>query len=175
MIIAPFREGGFWPEGARGGFLEGVGVGAAVPLSGEAVSLAAARATISELQTKNVIRHIWEQGARLKDGFNVLAREFGTSNFAECVGLPPRTLVMFRDENGNESLVLKSLFQQECLKRGVLFTGSHNVFFSHSSSDIDDTLRVYRTALGILAEAIREDNAQQRLEGEIVSPVFRRA
>ncbi len=142
---------------------------------GETVSLAAALATIKETRDKNVINHLWEQGQKLKDGYNVLARKFGVECYTECIGLPPRTVTTFKDETEKESLVLKSLFQQECLKRGVLFSGSHNVCYSHSNADIDHTLRVYRTAMEILAESIQRGDVMQRLEGEPVQPVFRQA
>ena len=140
---------------------------------GETVSLAAGIATINEMRQKDVIGHLWEQGQKLKDGYNVLAREFGVERYTKCNGLAPRTVVTFKDEPDPESLVFKSLFQQECLKRGVLFGGGHNVCYSHSSADIDHTLRVYRTAMEILAEAIKSGDAALRLEGGPVEPVFR--
>lgn len=141
---------------------------------GETISLAAAVATIAEIRRQNVIGHLWEQGTKLKDGYNVLAREFGVDAFTRCIGLPPRTVITYKDENGEESLVFKSLFQQECLKRGILFSGGQNICFSHSDADIDYTLRVYRTALEILAGTIKCGDAAQRLEGEPVQAVFRK-
>ena len=125
------------------------------------------------MQNENVIGHLWNQGRKLKDGYNVLSREFGISEQTRCLGLPPRTVITFEDGFGEESLTFKSLFQQECLKRGVLTTGSHNVCYSHSDKDIDYTLKVYRTVLEILSQAIREGDAEQRLEGEPLQPVFR--
>lgn len=142
---------------------------------GETLSLAAVMSTIAEIREKNVIGHLWEQGQRLKDGYNVLAREFGVQSYTECIGLSPRTIIAFKDEAEAESLVLKSLFQQECLKRGVVFSGGQNVCFSHTNADTEHTLRVYRTAMEILAEAIRADDVHNRLEGEPVQPVFRKA
>jgi glutamate-1-semialdehyde-2,1-aminomutase len=142
---------------------------------GETLSLVAALATIAEMREKNVISHLWEQGRRLKDGFNALAREFGLERRANCVGLPPRTVITFNDETGGESLVLKSLFQQECLKRGVLFSGSQQICYSHTEADIDCTLRVYRTVMNILADAIQSESTLQMLEGEPVQPIFRLA
>jgi glutamate-1-semialdehyde-2,1-aminomutase len=142
---------------------------------GEALSLAASLATMKEIAEKEVIAHNWEQGGKIKDGLNVLAREFGMENFVRCCGLPPRTVVSFFDESGRESLLVKSLFQQECLKRGVLFSGGQNICFSHSDEDVEHTLRVYRAALEITAEAIRRNNVEEMLEGEPVQPVFRRA
>lgn len=142
---------------------------------GETLSLAATMVTITEMQEKNVIGHLWEQGQKLKDGYNVLARQFGVDHYTECIGLPPRTVITFKDKAGAESLVFKSLFQQECLKRGVLFSGSQNICYSHSNADIEQTLRVYRAAMEVLADAIKAGDALQRLEGEPVQPVFRRA
>ncbi|HEY2990939.1 MAG TPA: aminotransferase class III-fold pyridoxal phosphate-dependent enzyme [Candidatus Binatia bacterium] len=141
---------------------------------GEALSLAAAKATVAEMREKNVIAHLWEQGQRLKDGYNVLVRAFGVERNTECVGLPPRTVTVFKDDTGTESLLLKSLFQQECLRRGILFSGGHNLSFSHSHDDIDRTLRVYRSAMEVLAQAIRYGDAPERLEGEPVKAVFRK-
>jgi glutamate-1-semialdehyde-2,1-aminomutase len=141
---------------------------------GETLSLAAAQATIAEMREKNVIAHLWEQGQRLKDGYNLLARAFGVERNTQCVGLPPRTVAVFKDDSGAESLALKSLFQQECLKRGILFSGGHNLCLSHSHDDIDRTLRAYRSAMEVLAEAIRHGDASAKLEGEPVKAVFRK-
>lgn len=140
---------------------------------GEALSLAAAVATITELRTRPVIAHLWQQGKKLQDGFQALAQEFGLERFATCVGLPPRTVITLTDERGAESLILKSLFQQECLKRGVLFSGNQNICYSHSDEDLERTLEVYRDALEILVESIKANDTLQRLEGEPVQPVFR--
>jgi glutamate-1-semialdehyde 2,1-aminomutase/spore coat polysaccharide biosynthesis protein SpsF len=142
---------------------------------GEALSLAASLATMKEIAEKEVIAHNWEQGGKIKDGLNVLARQFGVEMFVRCAGLPPRTVVNFFDESGRDSLLVKSLFQQECLKRGVLFSGGHNLCYSHSNEDIEFTLRVYRAAMEIVGDAIRRNKVEAMLEGRPVQPVFRRA
>lgn len=142
---------------------------------GETLSLAASVATIKEMQENDVIGHLWEQGQKLKDGYNVLTREFRVEEYTQCIGLPPRSVITFKDETGTASLALKSLFQQECLRRGVLFSGGQNICYSHSNADIERTLRVYRTAMEILAEAIQSGDVLQKLDGEPVQPVFRQA
>lgn len=142
---------------------------------GEAVSLAAAKATIREMVDKNVIAELWSSGRQIKDGFNVFAEHFGIAANAHCQGLSPHTVSLFKDAEGRESLELKSLFQQECLKRGVLFLGPQNISYSHSSADIERTLLVYRTAMEICAIALREGDVVGRLEGPVVQPVFRSA
>jgi len=141
---------------------------------GETLSLAAALATMKEIAEREVIAQLWEQGLKLLDGVNLLARQFGVEREVRCQGLPPRTVISFYDDSGRESLLLKSLFQQECLKRGVLFSGGQNISFSHSNADIEYTLRVYRTALEILCDAMRQDKVIEKLEGAPVQAIFRR-
>ncbi len=141
---------------------------------GEAVALAAAQVTLEKIRGSGVA-HLWSQGQRLKDGLNVLARFFKLQQTVECVGFPPRTVVQFRGKNEAESLALKSFFQQECFKRGVLFTGVHLPSVSHGEQEIDQVLRVYRSALEGLAGALQGGNLEQKLEGKPVQPVFRQA
>ena len=142
---------------------------------GEAVSLAAARATIAKLREKNVIEHLWRQGARLRDGYNALAREAGLPGRTRCIGYPPRTVLTFTDGAGAESLAMKSFFQQEMIKRGILIAGGFNLCYAHSDDDIRRTLDACRDALAILARALAEGRVEASLEGPVIQPVFRSA
>ena len=142
---------------------------------GEIVSISAAIATIKEIREKKVIPYIWEQGRKIKDGYNVLARGYGLEKYTQCIGLYPRTVVTFKNLKNEDDLPLKSLFQQECIKRGILFTGSHNISFSHSNKDVDYTLRVYNSVLKIIKDAVSGNKIQELLKGSPVKPVFRRA
>lgn len=140
---------------------------------GETLSLAAAAATLRELRARPVIDHLWAQGQRLQDGYNMLAEYYGVARYTSCAGLPPRTIVAFRDHSGKESLLIKSLFQQEVLKRGILFAGYHNICYELTPDDVTYTLRVYRSALEILAKALSSGDPLRYLEGQPVQPVFR--
>lgn len=142
---------------------------------GETVGLAASKATINKLRATNTIAHLWEQGQRLKDGYNVLAKHYGVSHLTECVGYAPRTVMTFKNEKGEESLLYKSFVQQECLKRGILYSGGQNLSLSHKDADIEATLRVYRTVLELFATAVQAGEVAQRLEGPPVQAVFRKA
>jgi len=140
---------------------------------GEIVSIMAAIATIQELQRKKVIEFLWEQGRKIKDGYNVLARQYELEPYTRCVGFPPRTVIEFKNERGEDDLILKSLFQQECIKRGLLFTGTHNICFSHSNRDIEYTLKVYRTVLEIILSARKKNRIRKLLKGDPIVPIFR--
>ena len=141
---------------------------------GEAASLAAALATVREMCDKPVIPHLWRQGERLRDGFNALARAAGLGRHAECVGYPPRTVITFADPAGGDPAVLKTLFLQEAIKRGILLGGGMNVSFSHDDDDVTRTLAAYEAALAEVAAAVKAGDAARRLQGRVVEPVFRK-
>jgi len=141
---------------------------------GECLSLAAAKATLTELQNRNVIPYLWENGTRLQEGFNRLASDYAMQKYVECVGLPPRTYPVFQNIGDTPALVVKSLFQQEVIKRGVLaISAGHCMCFSHTVDDIEYTLGVYQEAFDILAKAAREGTIAKQVEGRPVQPVFR--
>jgi glutamate-1-semialdehyde aminotransferase/spore coat polysaccharide biosynthesis protein SpsF (cytidylyltransferase family) len=140
---------------------------------GEAVSLAAALATIREMQEHDVVGHLWQLGATLKDGYNVLARELGLGGITWCEGLPPHTVMRFEETELASGSVLRSLFQQEVVSRGILFLVGINTSYSHSESDVERTLRVFRAGLEKVAQAIDSGDPTKWLKGEPVRPVFR--
>ena len=142
---------------------------------GEALSLAAARATIAKLREKNVIEHLWRQGTALRDGYTALAREHGIAGRTRCIGFPPRTVLIFTDAAGADSLAMKSLFQQEMIKRGILTSGGFNLCYAHSDEDVRRTLAACGDALSVLARALAEDRVEAALEGPAIQPVFRSA
>lgn len=141
---------------------------------GETLGLAAAKATITEMRTKPVLQHIEEVGCILLDGFNQLSSAAGFQGMIECVGLGPRSFVTFASIGDAPPLVVKSLFQQEVIKRGILsISAGHCPSFSHSREDIDRTLVAYREAFAVLREAAAAGAIAERLEGRPVLPVFR--
>lgn len=141
---------------------------------GDCLALASAKATLHELETKPVIQHIWEQGSRLSEGLNRLIFDLDLQRIMECVGLAPRTFLVIRDHEGTPSLVMKSLLQQEMVKRGVLAVSAGNcISFSHSLDDIEYTLGAYQEALEYLSDSIRQNRVLERLEGCPIQPVFR--
>jgi len=140
---------------------------------GEALSMAACIATINELRDKNVPQYLDEKGALLKDGYNSLAIETGMDIYTRCIGYNCRSMVTFTPEAGN-GLEVKTLMQQEMIKRGILWAGFHNMCFSHSDEDIAYTLSAYRDVMPIMKEAIQSGNVKQYLKGEVLEAVFRK-
>ncbi len=139
---------------------------------GEALSLAAVKATITEMIEKNVILYLWVMGARLKEGYNAIAKEYGM-DYTRSVGYDFRSMVTF-DNTAGDPLELKSFVQQELIKRGILWSGTHNMCFSHKESDIEYTLDAYRQVLLLLKESVEKDTVHQNIKGSPIQPTFRK-
>ena len=139
---------------------------------GEALSLAATKATIEELRDKNVPKFLNNQGQKLKDGYNTIVQKLGM-DYTKAVGYNWRSMATFEDKAG-DPLVQKSLMQQEMIKRGVLWQGFHNMSFSHTDADVDYTLQALEESLAVLKNAVQKNSLKEMLRGEPVLPVFRK-
>ena len=139
---------------------------------GEALSLAAVKATIEELRGKNVIKFLDDQGKNLKDGYNSIVNKLGL-DFTRTIGYNWRSMATF-DEKAGDPLIQKSLMQQEMIKRGVLWQGFFNISFSHTDRDVDYTLQALEESLSVLKKAVQENRLKESLHGIPVQPVFRK-
>ncbi len=140
---------------------------------GEALSMAAAMATIHEMIEKNVPAALAAKGKTLREGYNVLVAKHHLSSVTTCQGFDCRTIITFNASAG-DPLILKSFVQQEMIKRGILWGGFHNVCFTHTDEDIQKTLAAYDEVLALLANALNENNVAQQLRGKPVEAVFRK-
>lgn len=142
---------------------------------GDCVGLAAAKACIPKLKREKVPEHLWRVGATLKDGYNKLAEQHGLADFTQCIGYPCRTIVSFDGHGRFDTLEMKSYFQQELIRRGILWTAYHALSWSHKDTDIAQTLNAYEDVLMLFKKVI-DSNATLRplIEGEPVKPVFRK-
>lgn len=143
---------------------------------GEALSLAAADATLRALRAREVPMRLDRLGARLREGFGARAAAAGV-DFARCVGFGARTMVAFSATGratGLAPLELKSLAQQELLLRGQLWTGFHTLSAAHGEREIEALLAAWEDALSTLREAADRRDVRARIRGKPVEPVFRR-
>ncbi len=138
---------------------------------GETASIASAIATIEYLKNHEVISYIWGQGRKLKEGIEKLIKDKEMEDIAFVKGYDVRFLMDFKGDN---ALKLKTLFQQECGKRGLLFTGSHNMALPHEDKIIEKTLEIYDEVLDIVKFAVEYQMVDELIEGQILQPVFRK-
>ncbi|MCX8060021.1 MAG: aminotransferase class III-fold pyridoxal phosphate-dependent enzyme, partial [Aquificaceae bacterium] len=138
---------------------------------GETASILSAIATIEYMREHRVIDHIWKQGKKLKEGIEELIQDKEMEDIAFVKGYPVRFVLDFF---GEESLKLKTLFQQECAKRGLIFTGAHNMALPHDDEVVQKTLEVYDQVLDIVKFAVEYSMVDELLEGRVLEPVFRK-
>lgn len=139
---------------------------------GEALSLAASKACIEFIRDREVTAYIAALGQRLSDGLKLLKADLGL-DFVSVAGYPFRTLLSFAPFAG-DPLEMKTLVQQELLRRGILWSGTQNLCFSHTPADIDYTLAAFSESLAVLRAAVAAGDVAQRLQGEVLQPVFRK-
>lgn len=138
---------------------------------GETASIASAIGTVEYIRDNEVIPYLWRQGQKLKEGIQKLIEDKDIEDIAFVKGYAVRFLLDFR---GDDSLKLKTLFQQECAKRGLLFTGGHNIALPHEDEIIEKTLKVYDEVLDLIKYAVEYNIVDELLEGQVLQPVFRK-
>jgi glutamate-1-semialdehyde aminotransferase/spore coat polysaccharide biosynthesis protein SpsF (cytidylyltransferase family) len=142
---------------------------------GEAASLAAAMATLDVMERENYWQHVWKQGAKLQHAYRELAGQHRLTELTDCGGLPPWTVITFQDSQPWSALQLKSLFQQEMIRHGILFSGSQFISLAHSDDDIERTIHAYGEAFRVLRFALDCTAVDYFTQGEPIELIFRRA
>jgi glutamate-1-semialdehyde 2,1-aminomutase len=141
--------------------------------AGETASMAAAMKVLDILENSDALGRMEANGRTLQDGVTVMAREAGLPERFKCIGRPTWSLLKFLEADGSDSPVLKNLFQQEVIKRGVLLLATHNLTAAHDGAAIHQTLEVYAAVIKTLADWLQDANPQRFLEGQMSQPVFR--
>jgi glutamate-1-semialdehyde aminotransferase len=141
--------------------------------AGEVASMAAAMKVLDILEQTDALARLESNGRTLQDGITAMAKEAGLGQRIRTMGRPQWSLMRFTDQNGADSPLLKNLFQQEAVKRGVLLLVTHNMTAAHDPSAIHQTLETYAEVLKTLALWVEDSNPARFLEGLMTQPVFR--
>ena len=141
--------------------------------AGEVASMAAAMKVLDVLESTDALARIDANGRSLQEGLNALAKLAGLQDRIKCIGYPSWSLIRFLDADGKDSLLVRSLFTQECAKRGVLLLATHNMTAAHDPLAIEQTLRVYAEVCKTIAKWLSDGSPERFLEGHIIEPVFR--
>jgi glutamate-1-semialdehyde 2,1-aminomutase/spore coat polysaccharide biosynthesis protein SpsF len=141
--------------------------------AGEVAAMAAALKVLDILEATDALQRMEAYGRTLQEGFNALARLAGLESRLQCVGWPQWSLLRFKDAEGKDSLLVRSLYQQEVVKRGVLQLVTHNMTAAHDAAATDQTLEVYAAVMKTLAGWHSDPDPARFLEGPMIQPVFR--
>jgi glutamate-1-semialdehyde aminotransferase len=139
---------------------------------GEACSIAAAIATVKELEEKRdeIYPHIWKFGDILRIGFNDAAARIGIDT--DMFGMAPRHNIRF---NTDDPSGCKDLFHQEMVKRGILIGTQIYVTWAHKEKHIVKTIDAMYDSLKIVAKADSEKDIDKYLEGERSAAIFKKS
>jgi len=145
-----------------------------ITYGGEALSLAAAKATLETYRDQPVIATLWERGARLREGLTRAARE---AELAFVVtGFDPMTAMQFVDLDLEIERDAWSFVLQEMADRGVLLRrgGLNFVSFSHTVADIDEVIAAAGEVFPLLAGHLADGSVREHLRVRETATAYRR-
>lgn len=143
-------------------------------MGGETLSLAAAEAVLAKLKREPVIDTMAQRGRKLTDGLQALIDKNDAGEFMSLSGNPVWSFVNLADTNGCTTFDIKTLWMQEMLVRGILSTGTHNLCYAHTDSDMDAVLAAYEEVLPILRQAVSHGSVRPFLKNcEPLVPLFK--
>jgi glutamate-1-semialdehyde 2,1-aminomutase len=140
---------------------------------GEALSLAAAKATLTKLRDEPVVATLTARGQTIVDGTRRIIREAKLADILSVSGHPAWSFLNIRDGRGATAFEIKTLWLQEVLERGILSVGSHNVSFAHSQSDVETLLKVYAEVLPMIGRVLDQGKLRVTLRCEPLVPLFK--
>jgi len=114
--------------------------------AGEALSIAAAIATLRIMKREAVHAHIWRMGERLMAGFDAMLQRIGVEGHA--AGLPVGSFLRF-DHPTDPSYHgrLEYLWHRELYREGIFASLRWFICYSHKEADIDEALEKAERAL----------------------------
>ena len=139
---------------------------------GEALSLAAAIATIDKIEREGVIDRLWATGGELMSQARARIAAAGLSDVVGLTGAAPWAILTYKDHAKASKEAIKTLLLREMIAAGVLINASYNVCFAHSPADISRVLAAYDHALAVLCEALDRGDIERRLGNQVIRPVF---
>jgi glutamate-1-semialdehyde 2,1-aminomutase len=130
-------------------------------LNGNPVAATAGLATLAELRKPGAYAKLFATGTRLRDGLAALVPKHGMP--AQVSGEAPVFDIIFTDSpvvDYRATLTADrrriALFNEECLKRGVVkAVNKIYVSLAHTDADVDETLGIFDAALAAVAARTR--------------------
>ena len=150
------------------------GVFISTTFGGDALSMAAALATISILEKPGFYEYIWKLGTMMKEGVSALISKHKLEKVVSVVGLAPHCGVAFEDSGKLSYLDINSIYSQELVTSNILAHTICNLNSSHTEKEIDTYLKATDRAFALIRKAIDKGSVEGILIGERIDPVFKR-
>ncbi len=140
---------------------------------GDLLGIAAANAVMDVFEREPVLECVEQTGGALIAGVLELSKKHRLEQHIGIEGYSGRNVMTFKGD-GAEGLLLKSIFQQEALRHGVLAAGWHAPSYAHTMDDVRKTLDAYDEAFATIARGLNTKDLRGLLHGQQVQPVFRK-
>lgn len=139
---------------------------------GETLSLAAAKTTIEKLRDDRAIETLWNRGRWLWDRISKLLCRYELLEWFRLEGPYCRFAVTPLSSGGVDVPAVRSVLQQELMRRGILFGGVHVFSAAHDERALEQTVAAYEDALPEMGRTLRTGRVEDYLEGPAIQPVF---
>jgi glutamate-1-semialdehyde 2,1-aminomutase len=140
---------------------------------GETSSIAAGLATMDEFEKHNVVQHNQSVGQRFIDKTKQLLSNWNLTEYIDQLQFNWHASMGFRNAGKEPSWEMRTLFNQEMIRRGVLFQGIFCPNFSHGNEEVDYIIEAMDETLSVYKRALEEGH-EKYLTGEAIKPVFRK-
>ena len=140
---------------------------------GEALSLAAASATIAKVRDANVPAALERKGKMLTEAVEAEIVTNGLTGVIGLAGHPCWKILTVQDHEKARKEAIKTLLVKEMMARGVLVNASHNLCFAHDRADLEQVVAAYRDVLPMVAEELSTGRLEERLSCPVIEPVFK--
>ncbi len=141
---------------------------------GEALSLAAARATIAKSERLEVPERLALLGKRLMAAATETIDRCGLSAQIGIGGAAWWPRVVLKSGSPADKVVLTSLIRQEAAAHGLLMGAAFNLCLAHDDPQVfEQILARWQGTMVAVAEAVDSRDPASRLRGEAVQPVFK--
>jgi glutamate-1-semialdehyde 2,1-aminomutase len=140
---------------------------------GETLSLAAAKAVLSKINQRPVIKTLKERGEQILSSTLDLIKSHGLSEIVKISGHPSWSFLKFENCKPFSALEIKTLFIQEVFQRNIYALGTHNLSYAHTKTDIKTLAKCYDEVFRILARSISKSEVRKRLHCKPLKPLFR--
>ena len=139
---------------------------------GEAVGLAAAVTTLTELRKRNTAETLATNGAALKERLNAVAEEVGVA--IRCTGIDYHPHLEFPVEDPTLNNKIGTLYVQEMAKRGNHGYTSFYLNESQGETEIGMVADAAKEVFTLIGETIEDGRIDERLEAQERQEFFRR-
>jgi len=142
-------------------------------MGGEALSLAAARATLDKIANEPVIERLHDNGSRVIDGLRSRIAKHGVGEIFSVTGQPCWSFLNIAAAGPYSDWDIRTYVLQEMFERRVLMLGTHTMSYAHTDDDTEKLLHAYDQILPAVRDAVAGETLYKELRCEALKPLFR--